>query len=692
MFSIADESFRVLLIDDDVSQIKLLHQTLKQIGELFFEQNSLCSLDTTINVKPDIILLDLIMPNLCGYDVLLQLKQNKSTATIPVIVITSSHDRDDQLDCLHAGAVDFIVKPLHPSIVLARVMTHLRLCQRERQLTRLAHHARVTLDSIGDAVITTDKDGNISYMNPTAELLTGVTSDDAIKQQIEDVMPLKIGDDGPSHINPIRIAIAENRKVGMALNCKMKTQSGRWISVEDSAAPLSSEDGHISGAVIVFKDINESRQMAMQMSHALQYDQLTNLPNRFLLVEYLKTELHESNRKRKSVGLILIDINRFKLINEEFGFEFGDELLRKVSQKIQQQLLNGEKLSRHNADEFMVLAPNISQPGELSSLAILIKESIMQFAKLHAEINNFSISMGLSIYPEDANDSQSLMLHADAALHKAKKEPIHDGVCFYSEEMDYQFSSRRHIYTQIKNAISQYRVVTLYQPIIDAKTRKVESVEALMRIKDDNGALVSPIHFIGLAEETRLIIQLGEQMILQVLEQICLWQTVGTSFRVCINISPIQFIDPHFIPFLLSAIEKYQLTPNVLELEVTEGLMLEDSQQVKQDMVHLRELGMTISIDDFGTGYSCLSYLKNLPVDVLKIDRSFVSQISTSNAEESLVSTITTLAKSMKLNTVAEGVETVDQAQRLQALGVTWLQGYLFSRPVSADEIKMEYL
>ncbi|TKE96094.1 EAL domain-containing protein [Vibrio kanaloae] len=692
MFSSNTNAQRILLIDDDASQIKVLHKVLKELGQVFFEQSGVKAFEQAVSVKPDVILLDIDMPDLNGYQVLELLKADEKTRDIPVIFITSFDSTEDQLRCLRGGAVDFISKPLVPELVAARVITQLRLKEKERTLIEVSQHARVTLESIGDAVITTDRECFVTYMNPAAELMIGTSANVAIGQSIEKVMPLRIGDNGPPHINPVRLAISEERKVGMALNCQMQKKSGQWISVEDSAAPLLSDDKQIMGAVIVFVDINESQAMALKMSQALQYDQLTNLPNRFLLMDKLSTEIIQSQRDDSRVGIILLDINRFKFINEEFGFEVGDILLKKIAARLKTQATDKETLSRHNADEFMILVPALSYQSELALLAMQYKECLMEYSLEHPELNGFTISMGLSIYPEDGADAQKLISSAHTALHKAKQDSSHQGICFHSYYMEQKFQSRSHLYMLAKRAITENNVIALYQPIVNAETHQLEAVEALMRLTDESDTLILPDMFIELAEETHLIIPLGEKMIEQVIGQLSEWLKGGAELRVCINISPVQFCAPNFTAFLLSVIENYGVPPQYIELEVTEGLMLRQNDQIIQDMVALREIGMTISIDDFGTGYSCLSYLKNLPVDVLKIDKSFVSELDGDEFNETLVTTIINLSQSMGFRSVAEGVETPEQAKRLAKLGVSMLQGYYFTKPISAKDLRESYL
>lgn len=691
MFSTASSIPRILLVDDDISQIALLHKALKSIGKLVFEQDGLAAVDHILNTPPDVILLDIEMPGLNGYEVLAKLKSEPSTRNIPVIFITAYDSVEDQIKCLKSGAVDFIPKPLQPEVVAARVQTQINLHLREQELIAINQHARVTLESIGDAVITTNQKGYVTYMNPTAEFMTGIPLSQAVNREIESIMPLRIGDSGPPHINPARIALSEGRTVGLSINCQLMNQNGHWLAVENSASPLITESGDIIGSVIVFDNLNDTRATALKLSHRLQHDQLTDLPNRFLLMENLKDEIGKCRRTGCKFGLLQLDINRFKLINEEFGFEFGDTLLKDLAQTIQNRLHLDETLSRHNADVFMVLVPGLKELSCLSNIALSIKESVMGYAHLHPEIENFSISIGLSVYPDDATDAEALMLHADAALRRAKAEPIHDGLCFYSEDMESRFTSRRIRYVQMKKAISGEGLVALYQPIVNASSGEVEAVEALMRILDNQGNFIPPIEFIPIAEETKLIIPLGEKMIHITLSQLQQWTKNGMNMRLCINISPVQFLDPNFIPFLLQAIEQYNVSPKMIELEVTESLMLESKDKVTQDLHQLRTLGISISIDDFGTGYSSLSYLKDLPVDVLKIDKSFVSLLESEVPDDILVATINSLARNLGLQTIAEGVETGKQAKLLLGMGVSLLQGYHVSRPVPAGDIQARY-
>ncbi|PKF63374.1 hypothetical protein CW745_00525 [Psychromonas sp. psych-6C06] len=691
MFSRINHVPKILLIDDDSEQIKILNQALNELGDVFFEQDSLNAFNMAMSCNPDLILLDIEMPSLNGYQVLEQLKANEKTCQIPVIFITAHSEVEHQLYCLANGAVDFIAKPLHPEVVVARVNTQLLAREREKQLIEWSQHAKTTLDCIGDGVITTDKLGIVTFINPAAELIIGVTNNNAIGHAIEQIMPLRGLNDTLPQINPIRLAIADSRATCKSFNYQVMKKNGLWITIENNAAPLISKAGNVNGAVIVFDDIDEMHATAIKISHSLHYDELTNLPNRFMFMERLDAEIARCASSKHKLGLIMFDIDRFKLINEEFGFEFGDLVLKRIAQSLQSMLSKNEILSRHNADAFMVLQPGFEQPSDLANLAITIKKHLLTCSDIPSEINNLSMSIGLSIYPDDALDGQSLMLHADAALHRAKADPSHEGCCFYSEEMELVNISRRQRYMQLKKAMTDSNIVALYQPIVDAKSGQLKAVEALMRIRGDDGSLIAPSEFIPLAEETRLIIPLGKAMIELALTQLNAWSKQGLTIRMCLNISPVQFKDPKFIAFLINAIEQHGISSSLIELEVTESMMLEDQQKLIDDLQLLRSMGVSISIDDFGTGFSCLSYLNSLPVDVLKIDKSFVALLSAEQPSDILVKTIATLAQSMNFNSVAEGVESIEQACLLNQLGVTFLQGYLFSCPVVANEIKGHY-
>ncbi|QIR14976.1 two-component system response regulator [Shewanella aestuarii] len=691
MFSLRATESRILVVDDDINQIRRLKQILSPIGRVFFTQSGHLALEQAISVIPDVILLDIEMPDINGYEVLAQLKQHIQTCHIPVIFITAHNSITEQLTCFKNGAVDFIPKPIKAEILIARINVQLKLRARELELIELSQKSQVILNSIGDAVIATDQDGVVTFMNPPAELLVGISIQKAIGKEIEQIMPLRIGDHGPAHVNPIRICIEEKRVVGMPLNCQMMKQNGQWISVEDSAAPIITPDKEVMGAVIVFHDIHQANIMAQKMSHSLQYDQLTNLPNRFLFWERLNSEISHAEKSHKRIGLIQFDIDKFKEINHEVGFEVGDEILKKTAEAIKSQLSNNELVSRHNADEFRVIVTNLEKSGDLANFATIITKKVESIISTLPNMESFSLSSGMSVYPDDASSSEMLMLHADAALQKARIDIVSQGCCFYSEEMEQSYVLKKQYFALIKNALTDDSLVALYQPIVDASNGKLKAVEALMRINGEDGKLISPNDFIPLAEESRLIIPLGEKMIELVLAQLKHWIDDGLAPRVCINISAIQFRDPSFVPFLVEALKQYKVNPHYIELEVTESLMIQDMDNVMMDMKKLHELGITISIDDFGTGFSCLSYLKDLPVDVLKIDKSFVSQLSSDISQDVLVKTIVTLAQSLNLTSVAEGVETAEQVDILRQIGASCLQGFYFSPPVLAVEIKDKY-
>lgn len=690
MFGISRSAQKILLVDDDPNQIVFLNKTLENIAAVHFALNGRDALDMAIELQPDLVLLDIEMPGCDGFEVCRLLRADVRTAGITVIFLTGHTETDVQLQCFQAGGVDFIGKPFQPEVVGARVRTHLRLRQKERELIEAHQHARVTLKSIGDAVITSDLDGVVTYMNPVAESMIGLSCEQAVGLQVEQVMPLRVGGDGRPHINPLRLALRERRVVGMAMDCEMLSRKGHWIPVEDSAAPLMSERGEVLGGVIVFHDVSEARAMALKMSHLAHYDQLTNLPNRILLVDRIETAISDARRAGRRMGVLVINIDHFKLINTEFGFAFGDRVLQDLSSAFQNVLMKGETLSRHNNDGFIVVVPDIDQLSQLADLAVVIQSATLQVATASADLSDLTVSQGISVFPDDAGDQETLVRHADAAMYKAKSQ--HPGTyCFFSTEIDHAIIKRRRTHGLLQAAISQQGVAALYQPLIDAGSGTTVAVEALMRIRCPDGQLLPPADFMELAEETRLIIPLGQLLITRVLEQLQSWHDAGHPIRGCINISAVQFTDPEFWPALRRTIESSRIDPRKIELEVTESLMLHNVSNIAQVMHEMRTLGITVSIDDFGTGYSSLAYLRDLPVDVLKIDRRFVADMTVSRQGETLVRTIVAMAKSIGLDIVAEGVERPEQAAMLRQMEVNLLQGYLYSKPVPGDDIRFAY-
>ncbi len=685
---------KVLVVDDDVQVITLLKAALQSVSQVFFTTDSEQALAVAHSTAPDLVLLDVEMPGVNGLEICRRLRADVQTSQIPVVFITSHNSIEQQLACFDAGGADFVQKPFDLAVVRARAGVQLALRQKtqeaeaeRRRVLEEKERLRVMLHSIGDAVITTDLDGLVTYMNPVAEAMTGYREAQAIGRPIEMVMPLRTGTTRAPQINPVRLAMAEQRTVGMALDAQMCNSAGQWTDVEDSAAPLRDAHHAVVGSVIVFHDVSEARAMAIKMTHLSHYDQLTNLPNRLLLLERLAHSLSLAERFERRLGLMVINIDHFKLTNELHGYGVGDKVLKAVAENLAAVLKNGETLSRSSGDEFLVLVPDAGSAESLGNIASALLVAGSEKVTLDNVSHELSLSIGISVYPDDAAEQETLLRHAESAKFRAKNQG-RSRYRFFSQEVEDALRGRYYSEQRIKRAVAEDGVVVLYQPKIDARSGNLDSVEALVRLKGEDGSLVPPSEFIALAEETRLILPLG----LVVFGQACLqskhWRDAGRPVKVGINVSPVQFLEPDFWPDFLKIMEETGAQPADLEIEITESLLIDQSGVVAEKLAAIRAHGLSVAMDDFGTGYSSLAYLKYIPLDVLKIDGMFVRQMHRSAQDMALVETIVALANSFNLELVAECVETQQQVDALVGLGCYLMQGYLYSKPVRAEDIE----
>lgn len=693
METLSPSPLRVLIVDDDPTVVLALHGALRHIAQVTFTVRSEEVLTLVQNQPPDVVLLDLSMPGYSGYDIFQQLAANPSTQHAAVIFITGLDSPQEQQRCFEMGGADFISKPFDPIVVRARVGAQLTICQKAReaklawrQLQEEKERLRITLESIGDAVIVTDLNGCITYTNPVAEVMTGYPSHDAIGLSIEEVMPLRTSTTGIPQTNPIRIALDQRRTVGMALDAEMQSRNGRWIYVEDSAAPIRDADQTIMGAVIVFHDVSEARAMAIKMTHMAHHDQLTNLPNRMQMVKLTNQFLGMGKLMRRKVALLIINLDQFKYFNNALGYAAGDYALKTLTERFNHLLAHGEVLTRSAGDEFVLIVPAVEQAERVGDLTNQLLKAAREPILIQNEQQNLSVSVGVSIYPDDAEDTETLLRHADAARYRAKIEG-RNCVRFFSQDMENLLRERHSTLSTIRWALENHAVVVYYQPKMNITTNRLDSVEALMRLNDAEGHLLAPNTFIAVAEETGLIVPLGNEILRQACLQARQWRESGRPVKVGVNVSAIQFHESNFCESFKSIIHTTQAQPEDIELEITESLLIEDFHVVCEKLHTMREFGCSIALDDFGTGYSSLSYLKSLPIDVLKIDRAFVQQMHNSAEDMALVETIVSLAHNFKLGLVAEGIETKEQGETLRNLGCNVLQGYLYARPLLPADV-----
>ena len=555
----------------------------------------------------------------------------------------------------------------------------------EENLFMEKERAQVTLNSIGDAVLTTDTLGNVTYLNLVAEAMTGWAHDEALGRPITEVFNIVDGTTRLAAANPMLRAIGENMAVGLAANTVLIRRDGSESAIEDSAAPIHNRDGQVTGAVIVFHDVSESRAMALEMAHLAQHDFLTGLPNRLLLTEQFSHAIGLARRHTKQVGLLFLDLDNFKHINDSLGHAVGDLLLQSVANRLVECVRTTDTVCRQGGDEFVILLAEIGHPQDAAHVAETLRTTLDMPHQIDGHELHITLSIGISIFPDDGIDVDTLMQNADTAMYHAKANG-RNNYQFFRADMNARAVRRQFVESSLRRALKLGEFLLHYQPKIDLASGAMTGAEALIRWQDPDLGLVYPAQFVPIAEENGLIVPIGQWVLREACRQVQAWLDSGLrAVPVAVNISAVEFRHPGFLDGVARILKETGLAPRYLELELTESILMHGAVSSTSVLTALKAMGVQLAIDDFGTGYSSLSYLKRFPIDTLKIDQSFVRDICTDADNATIVAAVIGMGKNLKLRVIAEGVETHEQLEFLQARHCGEGQGFHFSHPVSAE-------
>jgi diguanylate cyclase (GGDEF)-like protein/PAS domain S-box-containing protein len=556
----------------------------------------------------------------------------------------------------------------------------------EEALFEERERAQVTLDSIGDAVLTTDLQGKVTYLNVAAEALTGWSREDALGRPLSEVFHIIDGGTRQAAPDPAQQAIKENRTVGLAADSILVRRDGGESAIEDSAAPIHDRDGRVAGAVIVFHDVSESRAMVLKMAHLAHHDFLTGLPNRALLTERLSQAIGLARRRGKQVALLFVDLDYFKHINDSLGHAVGDQVLQSAARRLSACVRTTDTVCRQGGDEFVILLAEIEQPQDAALVAEKLLVALAEPQLIGQHEIHVTLSIGISVYPDDGIDGDTVMENADAAMYHAKASG-RNNYQFFTAGMNSHAVRRLFVETGLRRALRQSEFRLHYQPQIDLASGAMTGTEALIRWLDPVLGLIEPEQFVPIAEECGLIVPIGRWVLREACRQVRSWLDAGLhAVPVAVNISALEFRHQGFVDEVALILKETGLAPRYLELELTENILMHDTESSAQVLASLKAMGVQLAIDDFGTGYSSLGYLKRFPIDTLKIDQSFVQDLATDADDATIVSAVIGMGRNLKQRVIAEGVETQEQLAFLRTQRCAQGQGFLFNRPLPAED------
>jgi diguanylate cyclase (GGDEF)-like protein/PAS domain S-box-containing protein len=575
--------------------------------------------------------------------------------------------------------------PLHDieGKVIGVLGTYEDITERKQSDQRLRLQASAIESSVNGIFIISAAaaDYPIEYVNPAFQIITGYSSDEVIGRNC----CFLHGDDRQQEgLTAIRTALEEKRACHDVL-LRNYRKDGSLFWNHQQIAPVRDEQGNISHYVGILNDVTERIRYMEQLERQANFDALTGLANRNLLGDRLKQAIQHADRNRLTVGVVLIDIDNFKFLNDSIGHDFGDALLTAIARRLQTLIREEDTLARYGGDEFVLVVNEYQSERSISSVVDKVLSGVAEPISLQGHEIRVTCSIGVSLYPQDGNDSETLLRHADMAMYRAKEAGRHTFQMFKSD-MTQRIHERLSLEHAMHKAIELNEFWLEYQPQVDLKTGRIFGAEALIRWRHPEQGMISPVRFIPIAEDSDLIIPIGEWVMRTACAQCKAWQDAGLqSIVMSVNVSVRQFKQENFADRVIAILAETGLAPECLELELTESVLMTHVEELLEVLDRLRAAGIRLAVDDFGTGYSSLNYLKRLPVDKLKIDRSFVRDIPENQNDMAIAHAIIALARSMNLTVIAEGVETKEQLEFLRTSDCDEIQGYYFSKPIDSE-------
>ena len=687
---------RILIVDDDRMIRTMVREAVEAIGfDVQAAKDGREGLRATKDSPPQLIILDVQMPYIDGYTMCEAVRRLEPTKEIPVLILTVHGDAKSVQRAFEAGATDFIAKPFDPQILQHRVLFMMRasnafdeLRKNQERLAgaqRLARIGHWEWDPRDAEMLWSEELYRILEMQP----LPGASAYPRFLQMVH-----------PADREAVEKSFTRSLSDGMGWNLehRMITTTGAERIVHQRAEIPEGSPGASGRLIGTVQDITERRRSEESIRRLAYYDTLTSLPNRRMMMENLTRVIERARRGGLGAGVLFLDLDRFKRINDTFGHETGDELLKAVAERVLDCVRtsdfvgravspqNNATLSRLGGDEFTIVLSDLRKGEDAAVVARRIIQGMREPFVLRGREVVMSTSIGVSVFPTDGPDSGTLLKNADTALYHAK-DSGRGNFQFFCESMNTRAMQQLQLEVGLRSAIQHEELILHYQPKCEARSGRIAGMEALVRWRRPDGGLALPMEFIPIAEETGLILPLGEWVIRKASAQNRAWQEAGLPpLPVAVNVSAHQLRKPGFLEIVKNALQDSCLDPGLLEIEITESALMEDEAAVKDTLDGLKRLGVRLSLDDFGTGYSSLGQLSRLPLDGIKIDRCFLANVGSGTEGAAIFPAVVAMAGRLGLTVTAEGVETPEQKSFLESQDCDYLQGYLISPPLEADE------
>ena len=699
----------VLIVEDTPASLKLLSDLLTEAGYYVRQApNGELALWTAQSRPPELILLDIRMPGIDGFEVCRRLKESPELRQVPVIFLSAQHDTDDKVRGFALGAVDFIAKPFQAEEILARTDAHVRLsraqhalaveralleqrvAERTEELAKEVEQRRANeeflrlasqvFEATQDAIVVTDREAKIVATNPAFTQISGYEAAEVVGRN---VLMLHAGEEDAAAFDQMLQSVLKTGLWSGEILARRK--NGDTYPGLLSASVVRDAAGAVMNHVAVFMDITERKAEQHLIDFLSNHDALTGLPNRLVARQRFDQTLTAARREGRCVAVMCLDMDRFKSINDSYGHDVGDKALQVISQFLTDCVREGDTVTRQGGDEFQIIVADDAQLSATMALAQKILAGLRKELVIEGQQITVTSSIGIAVSLTDGDSFDELVRNADTALFRAKQIG-RDNYALFTERMDAEIRDKLAIQGQLRGAIARGEFEVHYQPQMCLKTGMMVGAEALLRWHNAVLGRVPPNRFIPLAEEYGLVNSIGEWVLESVCAQIRVWQDAGLGdIKVAVNLAAGQFANDATVPYVESTLRKFGIAPACLGLEITEGTVMGDPNKAVAALRKLKDIGVSISLDDFGTGYSSLSYLKRFPIDVLKIDKSFVDDVTTSANDAAIALSVISLAHNLNMRVIAEGVETREQVRFLTERGCDEMQGYFFSQPLNGE-------